>query len=285
MNVTEAYARCADITRREARNFAFGIRLLPERKRAAMAAIYAYARRVDDVSDEAGAHDQKLAALAAIREQVDELRRGNAAEEDAVLVALLDAGRRYPLPWDAFDELVSGCEADVRGVRYATIDDLVGYCRQVAGSIGRLSLAVFGSDDTARTEPLADALGVALQLTNILRDIVEDRQMGRVYLPAADVASFGCDPGLTGPRLARQWFDRGLQLLPSLDHRSRACTGAMAGIYRALLARIAAHPETVLDGRISVPTAEKLWIAGRSLAGFVPLGSATKATHDVEARA
>src|SRR5207248_4818723 len=111
-------------------------------------------------------------------------------------------GRRYPIPWDAFGDLVNGCEADARGASYASFEELVQYCRYVAGSIGRLSLAVFGTDDWDRAIPLADTLGVALQLTNILRDIREDREMGRASLPAADIERFGSTPDARGPRAA-----------------------------------------------------------------------------------
>ena len=171
---------------------------------------------------------------------------------------------------------------DVIGTSYETIDDLVGYCRRVAGSVGRLSLAVFGSDDLERAVPLADALGVALQLTNILRDVVEDRSFGRVYLPRADAESVGCPPDLSGPApkvallvalecgRADQWFAEGLQLLPLLDRRSRACVAAMAGIYRRLLARIEREPDAVTRGRVSLPTWEKAAVAARSLAGAQP---------------
>jgi phytoene synthase len=282
MNRDDAYARCEEITRHEAKNFAFGIRLLPPPKRSAMSAIYAFARRIDDISDGDGDPGEKLAALAAVRRDVDALRRGEARDDDPVLVALVDTGSRYPVPWEAFDELVEGCEHDASGTSYPTVAELVAYCRLVAGSIGRLSLAVFGTTDPDRSPALADALGVALQLTNILRDVVEDREMGRIYLPTDDIARFGAAADLTGPAdaiaalvafeagRAREWFDEGWQLLPLLDHRSRACVGAMAGIYRRLLDRIRARPGAVLEGRVSLPTWEKLWIAGRSIAGLDP---------------
>src|SRR5205085_1238251 len=111
---------------------------------------------------------------------------------EPVLVALNDAAARMNLPLEAFDELIDGCRADVLGTRYRTFDELHGYCRCVAGSIGRLSLAVFGTASVARDAKLADALGVALQLTNILRDVLEDRRDGRVYLPTEDLERFGC---------------------------------------------------------------------------------------------
>lgn len=281
MNLQDAYRQCAEITSREARNFAYGIRLLPPDKRAAMSALYALARRIDDIGDGEAPADDKLAALTKIRKQVANLSA--VPDDDPVLVALADVARRYPIPISAIEELIDGCELDVRGTRYATIDELVGYCRRVAGTVGRLSLAVFGTSDQATAEPLADALGVALQLTNILRDIVEDRdQMGRIYLPTDDIERFGCHADLDGPVdsviglieyeavRAEQWYAEGLQLLPLLDGRSRACTGAMAGIYRRLLTRIRRDPVAVLRARVSLPAWEKVWVAGRALAGVTP---------------
>jgi phytoene synthase len=276
--IEAAYVRCEEITRREARNFAYGIRLLPRDKRRAMSAVYALARRVDDIGDGDAPGPVKLADLAALRGRIAALRTEPVTvDDDPVLMALGDASERFAIPLDAFEDLVRGCEQDARGTAYETMDDLVAYCRLVAGSIGRLSLGVFGTDDAAATVPLADDLGVALQLTNILRDIVEDRGMGRVYLPAEDIRRFGCARDLTGPRAAvgalvafeadraAAWFARGLPLLAYLDRRSRACVAAMAGIYRRLLARITARPVAVLDGRQSVPTWEKAWVAVRAL--------------------
>jgi phytoene synthase len=281
VNLQDAYRRCGEITSREARNFAYGIRLLPPDKRDAMSALYALARRIDDIGDGDAPAEDKLTALAEVRKQVANLSAP--PNDDPVLVALADVARRYPIPISAIEELIEGCELDVHGTRYATIDELVGYCRRVAGTVGRLSLAVFGTSDLATAEPLANALGVALQLTNILRDIVEDRdQMGRVYLPTEDIERFGCHPDLDGPVdsviglieyeavRAEQWYAEGLQLLPLLDGRSRACTGAMAGIYRRLLTRIRRDPVAVLRTRVSLPAWEKAWVAGRALAGVTP---------------
>jgi phytoene synthase len=204
--------------------------------------------------------------------------------QDPVLIALGDAGRRFPIPLAAFGELIDGCEADVRGTKYATWDDLHHYCRCVAGSIGRLSLGVFGTPDVATAAPLADALGVALQLTNILRDIREDYGTGRVYLPAEDFKRFGAELRHNGsggpaddPKLvelvvfeadrARDWYARGLRLMPMLDRRSAACTGAMAGIYYRLLQSISASPDAVLHRRVSLSAGQKATVAARALAG------------------
>jgi phytoene synthase len=281
MEVEAAYQRCEEITGSEARNFSYGIRLLPAPKRQAMSALYALARRIDDIGDGTGPADERLAALAGVRTDVaTALADPAAVADDAVLVALADTAKRYPIPIPAIDELIQGCELDVAGTQYATIDDLVGYCRKVAGTVGRLSLGVFGTADPAKAEPLADALGVALQLTNICRDIVEDRdQMGRIYLPLQDIERFECRPDLSGPdeaviglllyesARAQVWYEEGLQLLPMLDRRSRACTAAMAGIYRRLLDRIRRDPAAVLRSRMSLPSWEKAWVAARSLSG------------------
>jgi len=276
-----AYRHCERITRTQARNFFYGIRLLPRAKRQALCAVYAFARRIDDIGDGALPEANKLALL--------DDARGAAANpaayaDDPTLVGLADAAERFAIPLSAFGELIDGCAADVRGTAYATFDELLYYCRCVAGSIGRLSLGIFGATDTRAAEPLADALGVALQLTNILRDIGEDHARGRVYLPAEDIERFGCEltPGGTPPgadpdrladlvrfeaRRARAWYSTGLKLLPLLDGRSAACTAAMAGIYRRLLDRIAAAPSAAISDRMSLPGWEKVWVATRSLRG------------------
>lgn len=276
-NLEAAYTRCGVITATEARNFSYGIRLLPPDKRRAMSALYALARRIDDVGDGNDPPADKLQALATVRKDLSDLERVDPG--DAVMVAVADVARRFPLPIEALYELIEGCEMDVAGRRYETFDELVGYCRKVAGTVGRLSLSIYGTSDPETAEPLADDLGVALQLTNILRDIVEDhRMLGRVYLPAEDLARFGLSPELEGEDealvaliafesgRAEQWYRRGGALLPMLDWRSRAATAAMAGIYRRLLNRIRWDPAAVLVGRVSVPTTEKVAVALAALA-------------------
>jgi len=279
VDLTEAYRECERITWTQARNFAYGIRLLPADKRRGLAVIYAFARRIDDIGDGTMPPEEKITALEQARRQVLDLSQ--ASPDDPVLLALADTGRNFPVPMEAFGELIDGCVADVRGTHYETFDDLLYYCRCVAGSIGRLSLGIFGtSGDTSEAARLADSLGVALQLTNILRDIREDHANGRVYLPAEDLAKFDCT--LDNPdtaqftRLvefeaerARDWYATGMQLLPMLDRRSAACTGAMAGIYRRLLDRIAAQPAAVLRGRVSLSAGEKAVVAVKALAGRI----------------
>lgn len=282
--IDAAYLECERITREQARNFSWGIRLLPETKRKALAAVYAVARRIDDIGDGDLPAERKVTLLA-------EARRGATAPDehpdDLVLLALADAARRLPIPLQAFSDLVDGCEMDVTGTSYQNQDDLVRYCRCVAGSIGRLSLGVFNPDlsaaERARATELADALGVALQLTNILRDVREDLSMGRVYLAKQDLALFGCEvkalpDGNLDPQdgalaevirfqaaRAWGWYDRGFSLLELLDRRSAACCEAMAGIYSELLERIAHDPTQVMKGRMSLPARDKLRLAGRSI--------------------
>jgi len=274
-----AYARCEEITRSAARNFAWGIRLLDVDKRRAMSALYAFARRVDDIGDGPLSAAEKREALLRVRGEIDELGSG-AAAGDPVLLALGDTTNRFSLSLAALHELVQGCEMDTETAHYERFDELVVYCRCVAGSIGRLSLGIFGSDGSEPTVALADTLGVALQLTNILRDVVEDRDvMGRVYLPLEDLDHFGCAADASGPPAAladlvrfeatraRERYEIGLQLLDHLDRRSRACVSAMAGIYRRLLTRIEREPLAVLERRVSLPSWEKAWVAARSLSG------------------
>lgn len=269
-----AYRSCEALTRARAANFYYGIRLLPAPKRRAMCAVYAFARRVDDIGDADGPADRKLALLAATRA---ELEHGSGSEHR---VALADAERRFALPRDALADLIAGVEMDVWGQRYGTFEELVVYCRRVAGTIGRLCLAIFGSTDPASASPLADDLGVAMQLTNILRDVREDLDGGRIYLPMEDRRRFGCeDLARASPDAfahlvafevarARAWFDRGMGLVELIDGRSGSCVHAMTGIYRRLLERIDRAPGTVLERRVALEPWEKSWVALRSLPGM-----------------
>jgi phytoene synthase len=300
VNADEAYAECERITWEQARNFAYGIRLLPPAKRRALAAVYAYARRIDDIGDGDLPAEEKTEALEAAREQVfalvekvknsvENTTDTTDSETDPVLVALADAGARFPIPLEAFTELIDGCLADVNKATYKTFDDLLWYCRCVAGSIGRLSLGIYGPTHPERQSKLADDLGVALQLTNILRDVREDFLNNRIYLPEEDLERFGIqfepfgspEPFATEAmrarfanlvefeaNRAREWYGSGLRLLATIDRRSAACTGAMAGIYRRLLERIARNPSEVLAGRMSLPGSEKALVAAQALAGF-----------------
>jgi phytoene synthase len=278
--VHAAFETCADITRTQARNFSYGIRLLPPEKRSALCAVYALARRIDDIGDGDLPIEDKRRQLADVRESLKNLEFAT----DPVLVAVRDATHRHPIPLDAFGELIDGVQRDVDGGSFATFDELAHYCRCVAGSIGRLCLSIFGASDPIAGPAYADALGIALQQTNILRDIREDLQNGRVYLPREDLDQFGVvlrldaagnlvdDGGELAALIrwsadrARTWYDDGLRLVPLLDRRSAACCAAMAGIYRRLLDRIAADPRLVLDRRLSLSTWQKSGVAVRALA-------------------
>jgi len=266
-----ARLHCAAVTREQAANFYYGMRLLPPRKRAALFAIYAFARRIDDIGDGTLPVERKRELLAREAQRLAE-----EPGDDLVLVALREAEQRFPVPRQSLLDLIAGVQMDVDGATYATFGDLVVYCRRVAGSIGRLCTSVFGAggEDAGA---LADDLGVALQLTNILRDIREDAERGRVYLPAEDLERYGAPSAATiGPLVAfeaeraREWYARGLGLLPLLDRRSAACVRAMSGIYRRLLDRIEADPQAVLERRVSLATTTKVGIAVRSLAGLEP---------------
>lgn len=274
----QSFLYCERVTRQRARNFWYGIRLLPPEKRRALAAVYAMARRIDDVGDGGLDTDGKREGLARIESSLAAITPD---ARDPVLAAIGVAAQRFPLPLAAFGELIEGVRMDLDGAVYTTFDDTLRYCRRVAGTIGRLSLAVFGPSDPARAEGLADDLGVAMQLTNILRDVREDLEAGRVYLPAEDLERFGCIPASLAPpgdravaaligfevERARSWFARGRQLLPLLDRRSRACAGAMAGIYRRVLARIEADPLGPIRRRVSLAPWEKALVAGGALMG------------------
>ena len=306
-----AFRHCESVTRREAGNFFYGIRLLDRERRRAMCAVYAFARRVDDIGDGQLERAEKLRlldaearALAAAAWPAGGLALDGTnpaivtlAGADPVMLALADTDRRFSLPPGVLGELIEGVRMDVNGATYDDFEDLVVYCRRVAGAIGRACLAIFGVRAQARgerdrAEGLADDLGVALQLTNILRDLREDAENGRVYLPAQDLRRFGvsaaalADTGASGApagagseleglsalvrfesERAREWFERGIALTGLLDRRSAACVLAMAGIYRRLLERIESDPEQAVRRRMSLPAREKVWVAARGMLG------------------
>lgn len=275
MSLEQAYEHCAEIARASSTSFYNGMRLLRRERRAALFAVYAFARRIDDIADGDLPTDEKVRQLHEARASLHPVVAG----DDPVLIALADAAARYPIPLAAFDDLVDGAELDLEPRPYETFDDLVRYCRCVAGSIGRLCLGVFETRDRDRATVLADDLGVAFQLTNILRDVGEDLDNGRVYLPQEDLRRFGCDLGARvdagafeqlvrfEAERAEGWYERGLGLLPLVDRRSASSVGAMAGVYRTLLQRIERDPSAVLSSRVSLTKWQKGLIAARSLAG------------------
>ncbi|MHB1808142.1 MAG: phytoene/squalene synthase family protein [Solirubrobacteraceae bacterium] len=342
IGVEEANRRCADVTRAAAANFYYGIRLLPADKRAAMCAIYALARRIDDIGDSGLPADESIRQLDEQRWALLELQDGAAATApdvadtgvldgagarapdvarprvldvagagagaaadcaDAVLIAIADARDRFEIPISSLIDLIEGVRMDAVGARFQTFEELLLYCRRVAGSIGRLSLAIFGAREREAAGALADDLGVAMQLTNILRDIREDAERGRIYLPSEDLIRYrlradaplepaellaltrtaahadrtaidGFDGGDAGQLFAlmrfealraHDWFAQGLALLPLLDRRSAACVSAMSGIYRRVLVQIERRPDAALAARASLPVHWKAWVALGSL--------------------
>lgn len=300
--VAAAYSYCEAVTGAQARNFAYGIRLLPTGKRQAMSALYAFSRRVDDIGDGPLTPAAKADRLEDTRSLLGRIRAGEVADDatDPVAVALSHAARRYPIPLEGLDELIDGVLMDANGAGYQSWEDLKVYCRCVAGTIGRLSLGVFGTlpgaHDAARAPEYADTLGLALQLTNILRDVREDADSHRTYLPAEDLEKFCCSAGFHNDeppsgsdfhglvhfevRRARALFAQGYRLLPMLDRRSGACVAAMAGIYHRLLDRIAADPHAVLRQRVSLPGRQKAYVAVRGLSG-IDARQAARRSEDV----
>jgi phytoene synthase len=270
-----AYEHCRRVARASGSSFYAGMRLLAPERRSALFAIYALARRIDDVADGPLPAEEKLRQLDAVRADLGEI----AGSADPVLVAVADAARRYPIPLAAFGELVDGAEADVRGAEYRTFEELERYCICVAGSIGRLALGVFDCSDRVAGAALADDIGVGLQLGNILRDLSEDVPAGRVYLPREDLERFGCDVvdgRLEGPaglvvafeaQRALERLARGLALVPLLDRRSAISVLAMTGAYRRLLERVAADPESALRRRPSLGRWDKSLVLARSVLG------------------
>jgi phytoene synthase len=270
VTVSEAYAEVERITRREARNFAYGIRVLPRDKRQAISAVYAFARRVDDVADGDLPVEEKRARLQELHAALD------SEPADAMLVALADARTRFDIPAAALHDFVDGGLQDTEKARYASFEELHDYCRHVAGAVGVACVAVYGSDDTER----AETLGVALQLINIIRDVREDWQLGRVYLPQDELQAYGISEddiaaGNVGDRWralmafhasrARAYLDEGLGLLDTLDSRSAACVATFAGLYRATLDRIEARGFDVFEGSLRLSPLTKLRIVGAGL--------------------
>jgi len=267
LNVEAAYAEVERITRREARNFAYGIMVLPRPKRRAIAAIYAFARLVDDIADGELPDPEKRVRLEDMHRALD------APPEDAVFVALADARERFAIPATALHDLVDGGLQDTEQSRYADFVALHGYCRHVAGAVGVACVAVYGSEDVER----AETLGVALQLINIIRDVREDWELGRVYLPQDELAAYGVsEDDIAAGRVTAEWqallgfqaararayLEDGLALRTSLDGRSAACVGAFAGLYRATLDRIEARGFDVFDGSLRLSPLTKLRIVG-----------------------
>ena len=263
--VEQAYAEVQRVTRARAKNFAYGIMVLPREKRRAIAAVYAFAREVDDIADGDAPVDVKRERLEALRARLDEQPR------TAMEIALADARARFAIPRDALAALVDGGLQDLDKTTYASFDELRGYCEKVAGAVGVACVAVYGSDDVAR----AETLGIALQLVNIMRDVDEDRALGRVYLPQDELERFGVAELAVSPEWrelmafqaarARAHMDEGLRLLDSLDRRSALCVSTFAGLYRGQLDRMEANGFDVFSTSCRLSTPAKLAVVARGL--------------------
>jgi phytoene synthase len=276
--LTAAYDHCQGLTKREAKNFYYGFMLLPGDKRRAIYAAYAFARECDDIVDARLPTEEASLGLAAYRESLDRCLEGH--PQGPVLVALRDAIERYRIPHGYFYRLVEGVERDLTVRRYANFEELKRYCYLVASVVGLISISIFGYWGGEQARRHAADLGIALQLTNILRDIQEDLQRDRIYLPLEELSRFGyaeddLRQGVANEdfrRLmafqterARRYFESGRRLFPYLSRRARACVGVMAGIYSTILDDIQRAPETVLERRVSLSAGQKLALAGREV--------------------
>lgn len=287
-----AYSVCRGITRTAAKNFYYAFLALPRRKREALCAVYAFMRRCDDIADDATMslpeRRQKLDVW------LDALHRAQQGQptDDPILLALTDAQRRFTIPAGLLDELAHGTATDVDEsaesapgapsgvtVQYATFEDLRRYCYSVASVVGLVCIHVFGYRDP-EAEPLAERCGLAFQLTNIIRDVKEDASLGRVYLPAEDLAQFGLsasdllgtpDPTRIRPLLAleadraREFYASGDQLIPYISEDSQPALWALVNIYRRLLERIAEKQYDVFTAKVTLSRWEKLRILGKGL--------------------
>ncbi len=283
--VDEAYDRCTQITRAEARNFYFGFILLPRPRRRGIHALYAFSRLCDDSVDGVDDLDAKRAAVAARRDEVARVYDGDVPDDDAVLIALADAVRHFGIPRAPMDALVDGVEMDLAVDRYPDWPALKGYCDRVAGAVGVLSLHVFGYRDPSAVGHAED-LGVAMQVVNIMRDVQEDAQRDRIYLPANEMAACGVsEEDIRSDRMtpdivrlmemqgdrARGYFSRGERLIPLLDLRARMCVSMLAALYGDILVRITENGYDYTRGRVSLSVRRKASLMARSIGrAFVP---------------
>jgi 15-cis-phytoene synthase len=279
-NLAAAYAECERIARASSSSFTLAFRLLPPERRNGLAALYAYCRMVDDAADES---DDPAAALAQWRVELGRLRDG--VPIHPVAIALADAVRRFAIPTDHLGEILTGVEMDLTPRVYETFEELRRYCYHVAAAVGLAALPIFGCRDL-RSRAYAEALGIALQLTNILRDLAEDAERGRIYLPREDLRRFSyrerdlhthaCNDALRAliafeVERARDFYRAARASVVSRDRRALVAAEGMRLVYQRLLARIAADPDSVFGPRVGVPSHEKAlcvlaaWLRSRSV--------------------
>lgn len=264
--LAEAYAECARITRASGSSFAHAFRLLPEDRRRGLEALYAWCRVIDDAADEGA---DPATALSGWRDELGRALGGRATRP--VTSALADTVSRFGIPARHLDEILTGVEMDLTRRRYETFEELDRYCYHVAGAVGLATIHILGCRDE-RSRAYAEALGVALQLTNILRDLPEDAERGRVYLPLEDLRRFGYGERelLTHTRnsaflrlvafeceRAEEFYQRARKSVARADRRALAPAEAMRLVYQRLLRRIAARPALVFGPRVGVPRWEK----------------------------
>ena len=274
MKVEESYRWCESVARSQAKNFYYSFLLLSKPQRQAMCAMYAFMRYCDDLSDNDDVPD-RAAAIARWRGALETAFEGRIAEHP-IWPAFIDAVARYRIPHEYFFDMIEGVSSDLEPRRIQTFEELYGYCYHVAGVVGLTILYIFGFESPQAPE-LAEKCGIAFQLTNILRDVREDAEKNRVYLPAVDFERFQVSAETLEPRdrflklvefeasRARDYYRQSGPLVAMVDARSRPSLRALMGIYRRLLDRIVASNYDVLARRIRVPTWEKLWVLGRSL--------------------
>jgi phytoene synthase len=278
--LAESYRFCGDVSRREARNFHHAFRLLPAERRRSMCALYAFMRRSDDLADDDAPANQKAEALTAWRAELDAALDGRESSWPG-FPALAETVRRFSIPPALLHEVLDGVEMDLSPRRFADFDELAGYCRRVASAVGLCCIHIWGYEsDGGRAERLADRCGLALQLTNILRDVAEDRRNGRVYFPTDDLDRFGVtDADLTAPHTspalrrlladyaarAYRCYDEAAGLVPLVAPVGRPVLLTIKGIYQALLDEIVRRDYDVMAGRTSIPTWRKAAVALRSL--------------------
>jgi phytoene synthase len=289
-SVEQAYAACEAIARREAKNFYYAFRALPKPKRAAVCAVYAFMRHADDLADDGRLpREQRLLQS---QHWLGEwhLAAAGGSTNNLVFIALRDAQQRFGISIELLDQLVQGTMLDLTTpvaagemATYRTFDELYRYCYLVASVVGLVCIRIFGYTDP-RAEGLAEQTGIAFQLTNILRDVREDAEHGRMYLPLDDleryhltveqIASIRDGRKLTPDERvlmemeaarARQYYLAAESLLPMIEPDSRAALWVLVTIYRRLLDRIKRQQYQVFAGKVKVPTAEKLWILSRGL--------------------